>query len=164
MWIMTAYLCQNFSSSRVRIFSTIRLFWALGPLFGLLVGRYIVGYVGLTPETAYPCMMIAVFAALIGMTCVFNENVMADVMAIMPIEKRERFREKCRAVAEKYQLSNREAEIMTFFAKGRNLAYIQEELNISKSTVSSHRQHIYQKLNIHSQQELLDVIQATDPS
>ncbi|MFR5091378.1 MAG: response regulator transcription factor [Adlercreutzia equolifaciens] len=47
---------------------------------------------------------------------------------------------------------------MIMFAKGRNLAYIQEELFISKSTVSTHRQHIYKKLGIHSQQELLDLV------
>ena len=38
-------------------------------------------------------------------------------------------------------------------------AYIQETLVLSKSTVSTHRQHIYQKLGIHSQQELIDLIQ-----
>ena len=53
----------------------------------------------------------------------------------------------------------RETEIMTLFAKGRNLAYIQEQLCLSKSTVSTHRQHIYQKLGIHSIQEMIDLIQ-----
>ncbi len=53
----------------------------------------------------------------------------------------------------------RETEIMTLFAKGRNLAYIQEQLCLSKSTVSTHRQHIYQKLGIHSSQEMIDLIQ-----
>ena len=46
------------------------------------------------------------------------------------------------------------------FAKGRNLAYIQEELHLSKSTVSTHRQHIYQKLDVHSSQEMIYLIQA----
>lgn len=53
----------------------------------------------------------------------------------------------------------RETEIMTLFAKGRNLAYIQEQLCLSKSTVSTHRQHIYQKLGVHSSQEMIDLIQ-----
>ena len=60
-------------------------------------------------------------------------------------------------------LVSREGEIMIMFAKGRNLAYIQDELFISKSTVSTHRQHIYKKLGIHSQQELLDLVQAANP-
>lgn len=53
----------------------------------------------------------------------------------------------------------RETEIMTLFAKGRNLAHIQEQLCLSKSTVSTHRQHIYQKFGVHSSQEMIDLIQ-----
>ena len=53
----------------------------------------------------------------------------------------------------------RETEIMTLFAKGRNLAYTQERLCLSKSTVSMHRQHICQKLGVHSSQEMIDLIQ-----
>ena len=56
-------------------------------------------------------------------------------------------------------LVSREGEIMIMFAKGRNLPYVQEELCLSKSTVSTHRQHIYQKLGVHSSQEMIDLIQ-----
>ena len=56
-------------------------------------------------------------------------------------------------------LVSREGEIMIMFAKGRNLPYVQEELCLSKSTVSTHRQHIYQKLGVHSAQEMIDLIQ-----
>ena len=84
-------------------------------------------------------------------------------MDILPLERRERFQDKCRLIIERYGLSEREGEIMIMFAKGRNLAYIQDKLFISKSTVSTHRQHIYKKLGIHSQQELLDLVQAANP-
>ena len=57
-------------------------------------------------------------------------------------------------------LVSREGEIMIMFAKGRNLPYVQEHLYLSKSTVSTHRQHIYQKLDIHTQQELMDLVEA----
>ena len=74
-----------------------------------------------------------------------------------------RFQEKCEQLIEAYGLTEREGEIMTLFAKGRNLPYIQEMLFLSKSTVSTHRQHIYAKLNIHSQQELIDCVQNFEP-
>ncbi len=51
---------------------------------------------------------------------------------------------------------------MTLFAKGRSAARIQEELFISKGTVSTHLRHIYQKMDVHSKQELLDVIEDRD--
>ena len=163
MWIMTAALCQRFSSTRVRTFAFIRAGWAAGPLLGLLLGRFALLQGGLTAPAVYGCMLVAVLAVLVAMGAVFNEHVLMEAMDILPLERRERFQDKCRAVIERYGLSDREGEIMTMFAKGRNLAYIQEELFISKSTVSTHRQHIYKKLGIHSQQELLDVVQATDP-
>ena len=47
-------------------------------------------------------------------------------------------------------------------AMGRNLPYVQDQLCLSKSTVSTHRQHIYQKLGIHSQQELINLVQEID--
>lgn len=37
--------------------------------------------------------------------------------------------------------------------------FIQQELFLSAPTVSTHRQHIYQKLGIHSAQELIDLVQ-----
>lgn len=51
MWIMTAALCQRFSATRVRTFALIRAGWALGPLAGLLLGRFALLVGGLTPAT-----------------------------------------------------------------------------------------------------------------
>ena len=163
IWIMTAVLCQRFSATRVRTFALIRAGWALGPLAGLLLGRFALLVGGLTPATVYACMLVAVLAVFVAMGAVFNERVLMETMDILPLERRERFQDKCRLIIERYGLSEREGEIMIMFAKGRNLAYIQDELFISKSTVSTHRQHIYKKLGIHSQQELLDLVQAANP-
>ena len=80
-------------------------------------------------------------------------------MNLLPTDRKRRFSDKCLAVAARCGLSERETEIMTLFAKGRTLAYIQAQLCLSKSTVSTHRQHIYQKLGVHSSQEMIDLIQ-----
>lgn len=74
-----------------------------------------------------------------------------------------KFIARCEATAQAYGLSPRETEIMILFAKGRNLEYIHNNLVISKSTVSMHRQHIYRKLDVHSQQEMIDLIERQDP-
>jgi len=62
-------------------------------------------------------------------------------------------------VAKLYQLSPRETEIIALLAKGRNAAYIQEALVISPHTVKSHIYNIYRKLDIHSQQKLMDFVE-----
>ena len=48
---------------------------------------------------------------------------------------------------------------MFLLAKGHNAAYIQDKLCISKSTSKTHISHIYRKLDIHSQQELLSMVE-----
>lgn len=89
----------------------------------------------------------------------FTEHDLAFAVNLLPTDRKRRFTDKCLAVAARCGLSERETEIMTLFAKGRNLAYIQDQLCLSKSTVSTHRQHIYQKLGVHSSQEMIDLIQ-----
>ncbi len=46
-------------------------------------------------------------------------------------------------------------------ARGRNRDYIQEALVISKNTVKVHVKHIYQKMDVHSHQELIDMVVST---
>uniref|UniRef100_UPI003A8FEAE0 response regulator transcription factor n=2 Tax=Gordonibacter TaxID=644652 RepID=UPI003A8FEAE0 len=55
-------------------------------------------------------------------------------------------------------LSRRELEILIALAKGRNASYIQRELTISEGTVRTHMRNIYRKLDVHNQQELIDLV------
>lgn len=72
-----------------------------------------------------------------------------------------RFRIQCEAIADRYLLSRRETEVMFLLARGHNAAYIQDKLCISKSTAKTHISHIYRKLDIHNQQELLSMVEDT---
>lgn len=66
---------------------------------------------------------------------------------------------RCAAIAKLYQLSPRESDILVYLARGRNAAWIQEELVISPHTVKSHIYNIYRKLDIHSQQKLMSFVE-----
>ena len=61
--------------------------------------------------------------------------------------------------ADDHDLSAREIEVFDLLAKGRGTAYIQDKLCISKSTAKTHISHIYRKLDIHNQQELLSMVE-----
>lgn len=65
----------------------------------------------------------------------------------------------CNTLAETHGLSGREREILGYLARGRSQPYIREELVLSKNTVATHVKHIYQKLDVHSRQELLDLFE-----
>ena len=73
-----------------------------------------------------------------------------------------RFRAKCETVANTYLLSRRETEIMFFLAKGHNADYIQEKLYISEGTAKTHIRHVYKKTNVHSQQELMRLVESAE--
>ncbi len=56
--------------------------------------------------------------------------------------------------------SPREAEVLALLTRDRTQPYIREVPLLSKNTVSSHVQHIYTKLGVHSKQELIDLVEA----
>ena len=159
MWILIAGLCRRYQTSCLFAFGLIRAAWSAGPLAGMLVGRWLWYGVGLDVAGAFTAAFTCVLLIVLVNNFVFTENALARALSIMPTDRKQRFQDRCRAVIERYGLTEREGEIMIMFAKGRNLPYVQEELCLSKSTVSTHRQHIYQKLGVHSAQEMIDLIQ-----
>jgi DNA-binding CsgD family transcriptional regulator len=66
---------------------------------------------------------------------------------------------KVEHIAGLYSLSPRESDVLRYLAKGRNANYIQKELVISPHTAKSHIYNIYRKLDIHSQQKLMDFVE-----
>ena len=59
-----------------------------------------------------------------------------------------------------FALTPRESEILALLAQGRSIAVIQEKLVVSKNTVKTHVKNIYLKLDVHSQQELIDAVRS----
>lgn len=57
-------------------------------------------------------------------------------------------------------LSNREMDVFALLARGYSAAAIQSELYIAAGTVNYHTRNIYSKLNVHSKQELIGMVDA----
>nr|WP_277926882.1 LuxR C-terminal-related transcriptional regulator [Adlercreutzia sp. JBNU-10] len=64
--------------------------------------------------------------------------------------------------AQRYDLTPREGEILSYLARGRNAKYIADQLFVAERTVKTHTYHIYQKMDIHSQQELINIVEETE--
>mgnify|MGYP005807034493 CR=1 FL=1 len=71
-------------------------------------------------------------------------------------------RERSLAVAARCRLTPRETEVLELLAHGRNGPFIQEKLVLSRNTVKTHVANIYAKLGVHSQQELIDLVEQAD--
>lgn len=63
-------------------------------------------------------------------------------------------------MAEEFSLSPREREIFEMLVAGRSPKRVSEKLFISESTAKTHCYHIYQKIGVHSQQDLLDLFES----
>lgn len=67
-------------------------------------------------------------------------------------------RERCDAIVQQYALSPREADVLVLLAQGRTGSAICEELGVAASTVKTHTQHIYSKLEVGDRQQLMDCV------
>ncbi len=74
-------------------------------------------------------------------------------------EEKGSFVRRCDELSDTYGLSVREKEVFFLLAKGHNAAFITDKLCVSKSTAKTHINHIYKKMDIHTQQELLTMVE-----
>jgi DNA-binding CsgD family transcriptional regulator len=74
----------------------------------------------------------------------------------------ESLQQRCRELVQEGQLTNRESDVLFLLAQGRSIPFIQNELVLSEGTVKTHVKHIYEKLAIHTKQDLLDLVEHRD--
>lgn len=72
--------------------------------------------------------------------------------------------QRCACLARQYALSPREEEVLVLLVKGLTRQAMCSALCLSEGTVKTHLAHIYGKLDIHSQAELLDIAYAVSES
>jgi DNA-binding CsgD family transcriptional regulator len=66
----------------------------------------------------------------------------------------------CKMIGEDFRLTKREQEVFQLLAKGKNAGTIEKALVVSSSTTKSHIYHIYKKLGISSQQDLIEIVES----
>ena len=66
---------------------------------------------------------------------------------------------RCVALGKQHGLTDREQDIMALIVRGRDAPGIARQLHISINTVRTHSKNLYRKLDIHSKQELLDLLE-----
>lgn len=67
-------------------------------------------------------------------------------------------RERVALAVKTHGLTNRESDVLAILARGHGLNRVQEDLYISEGTALTHKRHIYQKLDVHSKSELIDLV------
>lgn len=156
-----------FELSSIRVFSYGRA----GNIFGVLLG-YVVGIFAFNSP---PVETIYVFAGVIFVFIIASTFFIEDHYPVSsevgddavfsnqdPRNRKGSWMKRCRIVADRYNLSPRQTEVLILLAKGRNTGFIQEQLVISSHTAKAHIYNTYRKIGIHSRQELLTLIESVE--
>lgn len=159
-WTMLADVAHHSRTSPYVIFGSgwiaYSLPFALGELGGGAAGLHGAGAAVLL-FLAYLLTIAAVFALNEGNFS--QRRIFADLDVPAPEQSMfARIDEGCQALGAERGLTAREVEVLQLLCKGRSKSYIAESLFISENTVRSHSKHIYAKLDVHSKQEILDLI------
>ena len=135
---------------------------------GILAGAIITDVLAGVSDPAFAVKLV--IAAVLTFTAAYvtatqrSTSLDATIDGIEPdtssVEVRyiDRLDARCEQVAEQAGLTQREREMLALLARGNNAQHIQEELSISHNTVKYHARNVYRKLDVHSQQELIDLL------
>ena len=114
--------------------------------------------------------VIVVFAVVAGTMILLSEKELASKWGVTFLDaepdggdrlvKQDIVESRCHGIASSHRLSHREEEVLVLLAQHRSNAVIARELFISDQTVKTHVRNIYRKLDIHSRDELFDLMEA----
>ncbi|THG34849.1 helix-turn-helix domain-containing protein [Adlercreutzia caecimuris] len=73
-------------------------------------------------------------------------------------DRQDAYVKSCRIASSRYGLSARESEVLELAGRGYSVNAISNNLFISENTVKAHLKTIYKKVDVHSKQQLIEVI------
>lgn len=169
VWMAVVAVSQRSVFAALPTLCFFNVFQTLGVEMGAVVGHELNGLAVAQPLASTAIVMMALvgfvsflwlmfrrfsFSETIGnLTRLTMEDSFGQVaVAELPLD------EICRDIGDQAGLTNREIEIFALLARGRNGRYIQEKYVISRNTAKTHIRHIYTKLDVHSRQELIDLV------
>lgn len=171
-WTTLAALCARSPDGSVMMLACGELASGAGAFAGSELGKLCNALLVEHPQAAALMTSIAVLAlfayALAGLRGFsFAETILGVEPAgplpspeASPVPSRDELIDvACDRLAAERGLTNREREVFGMLARGHNGYHVRDELGLSYNTVKTHVKRIYQKLGVHSQQELIDLVE-----
>lgn len=165
-WMLAAWVIKHRELSPNWVWPCIMCAFVAGRFVGIPFGSAVGALFG--GESAVAAQMITVFVLLFSALLLFGSANLSDGWGMTSVategelDKEAGLRIALAALAKEHGLTPRETEVSMLLAKGRDQAFVAETLHISVDTVKTHRRSIYRKLDIHSHQELLSLIERTE--
>lgn len=173
--LMLFLLISFVQAGKVSPFLGFGLFVAaknIGCALGAMSGDVIVPVVGSDPTALFLFIGLLEVLLLVSFLWMFSIKQIASPTTqpdaalpepSAPASLEARLDRHVEAVSSRCGLTPRETEILELLARGKNRETIARDQHLSKSTVHTHMIHIYQKTGVHSQQELIELIEGVSP-
>lgn len=175
-WVLFVDVSRRKGENALHIFGLGVAFMFAGMALGTMAGNVIdtmvaSGHVQITVVAMMATLSLVVVAFMVlpeGVVSQLSETMRtnrkekeaeAETAAVVADARAGRLEHNCAAVAEDYGLTPRESEVIVLLAYGRTLSIIARDLQIAKGTARTHIENIYRKLDVHKQQELIDLVE-----
>ncbi len=179
-WVLLCCISIGLGVNPVVVFGIGRIGELAGNLAGFGIGSSVIPFMQAASVGASPCFWAAIAALAISCLAFANADFRALVMLSpdssglfaelsKPAHRRDAgdlankaapWLRACDRIAQHYRLSSREREVLIEASKGQSPQTISNHLGISKNTVRTHMGNLYGKLNVHSRQELHDMVES----
>lgn len=171
-WTVIAALCARNPAGSVMVVACGEIANAAGVLVGVELGDVCNTMIADAPQTASLMTsgaVLVLFAyTLVGLRSFSFAETIRGVEPAAPLPSpeplaasRDRlFAVACGRLAVECGLTAREHEILGMLAQGHNGYHVRDKLGLSYNTVKTHVRRIYRKLDVHAQQELIDLVES----
>lgn len=166
LWCMLADVAHRTRLSPVLLFALALLATNIAQLAGTLVGVVNAANIHQGDLTLTAVALVSVYLLLMAAIVLFRSksvpptavSAFAGDGAEMVESHEAVLSRRCTELAARYGFTPRENDIFLLLAQGHTMPAIAERLFVSENTVKSHVKRIYQKLDIHSRSELIDLV------
>ena len=161
LWLVLALLAHR---SRLHPYVVFGVGWSLYMLSivaGMLVAEHVGNGIFLTDSLVLHMVYLLVVTTVF---ILFRSDKLVDLLpekekSTAPKSDFELIMQRCREIGNERGLSKREVDVMQLLCLGRSKRHIAEALHISEHTVKGYAKSLYAKLEVHSKEELLDLIE-----
>ena len=165
LWCMVAHTVHDTKLPAALLFSCTLVCTNAAQMAGALVGMLNAHTLGQGDIALTAVALVAIYLLAMVSLFLFKDKTLrgfdavAEEGAPAAEQQGDALEARCAHVAGAHGLTPRESEILVHLGQGRTARAISEKLVVSENTVKYHIKSIYQKLDVHSRDEVIDLIE-----